>query len=168
MATMSRAHRAVWLRALLVALQGLAAVFFVADMTTEVMRDGFVIHNALEAAATLALIAGVVLGVVEIRSLIHRAKAADTALARAVTSFSDLVRQRFDDWDLTTAEREVALLVLKGLETAEIADLRNTATGTVRAQVSRVYEKSGKSTRGQFVASFIDVLIEHPIAPSHL
>jgi DNA-binding NarL/FixJ family response regulator len=158
-----KVDRAVMLRALLVVLQGVAALFFISDMTTEVLRDGFVIHNALEACATLALIAGVLLGAYEIRDLLRRASEADATLAEATASFSDLVQQRFDEWDLTAAEREVALLVLKGFETAEIATLRQTAAGTVRAQVSRIYEKSGKTSRGQFVASFIDVLIENPV-----
>lgn len=144
----------------LVALQGTAAFFFLSDLVMEVLRDGLVAHTFLEALATSALVGGVALGSFEIRQLVLRARVANASLAEARAGFSSLVQDRFEAWGLTGAEREVALLVLKGFETAEIARLRNTATGTVRAQVSRIYEKSGKSSRGQFVASFIDVLID--------
>ena len=154
----------VLLRLVLVFLQALAAAFFVTDMIAEILRDGFVVHNALETAATLALVGGVIVGAVELRSVLRRVDAADASLMEAKAAFSARVYRRFDEWALTPAEREIALLMLKGFETPEIADLRKTAQGTVRAQVSRIYEKSRKSGRGQFAATFIDVLIEHPVA----
>ncbi len=44
------------------------------------------------------------------------------------------IDRQFDKWGLTPAERDVALLQLKGLRHKEIADLRQTSERTVRQQ----------------------------------
>jgi DNA-binding CsgD family transcriptional regulator len=74
-----------------------------------------------------------------------------------------MIAERFSTWSLTAAEAEVALLTLKGFDAIEIAGFRNSAAGTVRAQLSGIYSKSGLHNRGQFVSSFIDDLLESPI-----
>lgn len=147
----------------LVLLQGASAIFFVGDVWTEILYAGFVTHTVLEGMATIALIFGVVLGGLEIFRISRRATEAGQHLQRARAEFSELVRQRFAQWSLTSAEAEVALLQLKGFDIAEIAELRKTANGTVRAQLSHIYEKSGHPSRGRFVSSFLDILIDAPI-----
>jgi len=62
-------------------------------------------------------------------------------------------------WKLTPAEKDVALMMLKGLSTKEIAELRGSAEKTVRLQSSAIYAKSGLSSRAQFVAYFIEDLL---------
>jgi DNA-binding CsgD family transcriptional regulator len=56
---------------------------------------------------------------------------------------------------LTSAERQVAALVLDGLSTAEIAELRRSAYRTVANQLASIYEKLGVGSRvelGAYVA----------------
>jgi len=74
--------------------------------------------------------------------------------------FDDLVRARFDAWALSTAERDVALLAFRGLRISEIAALRGTREGTVKAQMSSVMHKAGVNTRAEFLALFMDEFIE--------
>jgi DNA-binding CsgD family transcriptional regulator len=62
-------------------------------------------------------------------------------------------------WGLTNAEREVALLMLKGFSHKEIAALRNTSEATVRQQARSTYEKSGLNGRASFCAYFLEDLL---------
>jgi DNA-binding CsgD family transcriptional regulator len=70
------------------------------------------------------------------------------------------IDRQFDRWGLTPAEREVALLQLKGLRHKEIAELRQTSERTVRQQALSVYRKSGLNGRNDLAAFFLeDVLL---------
>lgn len=72
---------------------------------------------------------------------------------------SDVVSHQFDDWQLTTSEKEVGWLLLKGLSLKEIAVLRDTLEKTVRQQASAIYRKAGVSGRHAFSAWFIEDLL---------
>lgn len=67
--------------------------------------------------------------------------------------------EQFASWQLTTSEREVGLLLLKGCSLKEIALLRGTAEKTIRQQASSIYQKSGVSGRHAFSAWFIEDLL---------
>jgi DNA-binding CsgD family transcriptional regulator len=69
---------------------------------------------------------------------------------------------QFDRWQLSAAEREVALLLLKGLAHKEIADLRHTTEKTVRQQGLAVYRKAGLSGRAELAAFFLEDLLLPP------
>jgi DNA-binding CsgD family transcriptional regulator len=69
------------------------------------------------------------------------------------------IDRQFDRWELTPAEREVALLQLKGLRHKAIAELRNTSERTVRQQALVVYRKSGLNGRSDLAAFFLEDLL---------
>ncbi|HVP62222.1 MAG TPA: LuxR C-terminal-related transcriptional regulator [Myxococcaceae bacterium] len=60
---------------------------------------------------------------------------------------------------VTEAEREVALLLLKGLSLREIAGLRETSERTVRHQSLAVYRKAGLAGRAELSAYFLEDLL---------
>lgn len=72
---------------------------------------------------------------------------------------SELVRQQFEEWQLTASEKEVGWLLLKGLSLKEISLLRNTLEKTVRQQASAIYKKANVSGRHAFSAWFIEDLL---------
>lgn len=148
-----------------VALQLLAALFFFADVADDIARDGWGIHVAVEAGAVLALLAGILFGAWQIRALLLRARLDAAAVAKARGAMGDLIRRRFEQWHLTPAEADVALFALKGCDIAEIAALRGSASGTIRAQLARVYAKAGIRTQSALIAAFIDDLIDTEAAP---
>ena len=121
-----------------------------------------VIGSKIGVAATLALVLGVGLGLFEIRRTIRHGRRVESAIRMARGAFADVLSDRFLTWELTEAEADVALLTLKGLDGPEIARLRGTAPGTVRAQLAGIYAKSGSTGRGQFVSLFIDELLDPP------
>lgn len=69
-----------------------------------------------------------------------------------------VLKKQFEEWGLTQTEKEVAMLLLKGLSFKEIAAVRNTLEKTVRQQASSIYRKSGVSGRHAFSAWFIEDL----------
>lgn len=147
---------------ILLALQALACTFFLADLAGDVMTDGLGLHLLIEGVAAAALLIAIVLGAVQVRNLIAAARRDETAVAMAQGALADLIRLRFEDWQLTAAEADVALFALKGFDVGEIARFRGSAAGTVRAQLARVYVKAGVESRSGLVALFLEDLIALP------
>lgn len=74
----------------------------------------------------------------------------------------EAIDRQFTRWSLTPAEREVGLLLLKGLSHREVAAMRSTAEITVRQQALAVYRKSGLANRSELSAFFLeDLLLPH-------
>ena len=67
--------------------------------------------------------------------------------------------QQFQAWGMTAAEREVGLLILKGLSHKEIAALRATTDATVRQQAQAIYRKAGLPGKTAFSAYFLEDLL---------
>lgn len=67
--------------------------------------------------------------------------------------------QQFDRWSLSPAEKEVALLLLKGLSHKDIADVRSVTEATARQQARAVYKKAGLSGRHDLAAFFLEDLM---------
>ncbi|PYF09456.1 regulatory LuxR family protein [Rhodobacter viridis] len=168
----SRLFRPRWLtlRVALVPLflvQAVAALFFVSDIVfsvlgIEVTPINWKLREALEISAALGLVLGLGFGAQALLSARHEAHVATEKLRRASTAFAELLAERFAEWRLTAAEREVALFAIKGLTLAEIAGLRSTSEGTVKAQTASIYRKAGVSTRSQLVSIFIEDLMDEP------
>ena len=124
------------------------------------------VHESLEIGAALGLVLGAALGFVVLRRLLRRQKRAEEQLRQVSGAFKELMQSRFCDWGLTSAERDVALFAIKGMSTQEIAVLRGTAEGTVKAQTNAIYRKSGVNGRSQLLSLFIeDLMDEETLAP---
>ena len=77
-------------------------------------------------------------------------------LEKALAGIQCQIEQEFSKWELSSAERDIALLMLKGLRLKEIADLRGTSERTVRQQAQAVYKKAGLEGRSDLAAYFIE------------
>ena len=75
----------------------------------------------------------------------------------------EAIDRQFLTWKLTEAEREVGLLILKGLSLNEIAATRVTSERTIRAQARSIYAKAGLSGRAALSAFFLEDLLAAPI-----
>jgi DNA-binding CsgD family transcriptional regulator len=92
------------------------------------------------------------------RSLAERQAEHDLWRERAARSLQDLgraVSQQFGDWALTPAEREVAVLLLKGQSHKEIAAATGRSERTVRQHSIAVYQKAGVAGRAELAAFFL-------------
>ncbi len=69
------------------------------------------------------------------------------------------IRKQFDIWQLTPAESEVGMLMLKGLSHSEIASVRKASERTIRDQARAIYRKAGVAGRTELSAFFLEDLL---------
>jgi DNA-binding CsgD family transcriptional regulator len=153
-----------WLIFLLFLVQAVCALFFVGDIVTSVLGlplgpVPWEIRELLEVGAAIGLLLGMLLGGLALRRALKARHTAEERLRRASGAFADLLEERFAEWGLTAAERDVALFAIKGMSTADIARLRSTSEGTVKAQTNAIYRKAGVSGRPQLLSLFIEDLM---------
>ncbi len=153
-------NRRGFIAALLV-VQVMCAIVFIQDIVASVLGlratpISWQLRELMELGAALGLILGAVLGAVALHRALRERNVAREGLRRAQSAFMDLLAERFADWGLTPAERDVALFAIKGLSTAEIAGLRATSEGTVKAQTNAIYRKAGVTGRPQLLSLFIE------------
>ncbi|WP_338519670.1 helix-turn-helix transcriptional regulator [Alteromonas gracilis] len=96
----------------------------------------------------------------ELHSTRVKLKSMNNQLQLAKAQYLHAVEVQFDEWRLTPSEKEVALFMLKGLSTQEIAAARNTKEKTVRQQASAVYAKSQLEGRYALSAWFFEDILQ--------
>lgn len=164
----------------LLAAIGLAsfALLQVVEVVTE--NDPISIADLLGDALQTALIVAMAVALALLAGRLQRerdervALARDLELARAegrgwrkgaqphLEGLTTAIRQQFDAWNLTSAECQVALLMLKGFVHKEIAAQRGTSEATVRHQARTIYQKASVDSRAAFCAYFLDDLLASP------
>jgi DNA-binding CsgD family transcriptional regulator len=136
-------------------------------------------HLVLEIAIMVIALAGTVVLWAQLSAARRRAgalgqdlAAAQADLARFRGEAQDHLRglgaaidRQFERWALSPAEREIALLLLKGLSLKEVAAARETSERTVRQQALGVYRKAGLAGRAELAAFFLEDLLL-PAAPA--
>lgn len=79
----------------------------------------------------------------------------------------EVIDEQFTTWGLSPAEREVGLLLLKGLSHKEVARVRSTSERTVRQQALTLYRKASVRSRAELSAFFLeDLLLPTSPAPA--
>jgi DNA-binding CsgD family transcriptional regulator len=82
------------------------------------------------------------------------------ALARnALRGLGEAMDRQFDEWQLTPAERETAMLLLKGYSHKETASLTRRSERTARQHAVSVYRKSGLAGRAELAAFFFEDML---------
>jgi DNA-binding CsgD family transcriptional regulator len=163
----SRIHKAGSMRDLialvvLLFVQILCAAFLVGETLLTFLG---IQHRPLSWEFKELLEIGAVIGVMVLTRSLRRQKRAEDQLRQVSGAFMELMQTRFHDWGLTSAEKDVALFAVKGLSTQEIATLRGTAEGTVKAQTNAIYRKSGVTGRPQLLSLFIEDLMDDEMLP---
>jgi DNA-binding CsgD family transcriptional regulator len=77
----------------------------------------------------------------------------------ALEGLGRAIDAQFNSWHLTPAEREVALLLLKGHGHKQVAAMTGRSERTVRQHAVAVYEKSGLHGRSELAAFFLDAVL---------
>ena len=156
------ARRLLWLFA---AVQIICAAVFLWDLASTILGlrstpISWQLRELLEIAASVGLLLGAGFGIWLVLNAGRRAQKAEDALRAASGAFATIVEERFDDWALTPAEREVAWLSLKGFSVSEIAGLRGTSESTVKVQSTAIYRKAEVGGRAQLLAIFVEDLLD--------
>jgi DNA-binding CsgD family transcriptional regulator len=114
------------------------------------------LRELMEIGAVLGLFLGLIFGATLVHASLRDLRMAEGRLKRAAAAFDELLADRFKFWGLTAAERDVAVFAIKGMSVPEIARLRQTSEGTVKAQTAAIYRKAGVSGRPQLLSLFIE------------
>lgn len=159
--------------AALAALFGSIALLAGADLVLDVGEGASLVHVLTEAALLLSALLG-------LAAMLHRlgrlraeaadltvrlkAKTVEAAAWRAdaqvlVAGLGVAIDQQFSRWSLSPAEKEVALLLLKGMSHKEVATIRGIGEATARQQARAVYKKAGLSGRHDLAAFFLEDLL---------
>lgn len=148
----------------IVAVQAICALYFVSNILLSLLGIPvppipWAIREYLEIGAAFGMVLGVAFGAILLQRTADQRQRAEEGLRRVRGEFRDHLEERFARWGLTPAEAEVAIYAIKGLRTQEIADLRKTSEGTVKAQTNAIYRKARVSGRSQLLSLFIEDLI---------
>jgi DNA-binding CsgD family transcriptional regulator len=151
----------LWPFALLLVVQAACALVFMGDILLSMIGIypvpvSWSTRELMEMGAMVGLIIGLVLGIILVWRTVRDLRRAEARIARASAAFMDLMNARFTEWGLTAAERDVALFALKGLSVSEMAVMRQTSEGTVKAQTAAIYRKAGVTGRPQLLSLFIE------------
>lgn len=153
----------------LIALMAVVALIAV-DVVVDWSEGSTATHIGLEVAAMVALLA-VTAGMLRRRELRIGSLSRDLSRSRAeaerwrgeaeqaLRGLGEAIDVQFERWELTPAEREVGLLLLKGLSLKEVASARSTSERTARDQARAVYRKAGLSGRSELSAFFLEDLL---------
>lgn len=164
----------------LAALFALMAILVAIDLVTDLRGGTAGFHVVLEAAVVvIGMVAASMLALrmrrmsrnarelrdqaSELAASLH-ASQLDAAKWRSdasalIDGLSAAIDQQFTRWELSPAEREIALLLLKGLSHKEIAQIRTVNETTVRQQSRTIYRKAGLSGRNDLAAFFLEDLL---------
>ena len=78
---------------------------------------------------------------------------------QALAGFSAAINRQFAQWQLSPAEREVALLLLKGYGHKQAAAALDRSERTIRQHAVEVYRKAGLQGRAELAAFFLQDLM---------
>jgi DNA-binding CsgD family transcriptional regulator len=150
----------------LFALQVACTVFFLGDAFQDVFgarETGDEAGHALEIGVSICLLLGTIFTGWELRGQSRRETKMRLQIDVASGALTEILQKQFDAWALTEAEQAVAFLGIKGYSISEIATLRETKEGTIKAQNAAVYRKAGVSGRLQLLSFFIEDLLDESL-----
>ncbi len=145
----------------LMALQIICAAYFAYDILKDIREAKFTLslYLLMEIMASLGLIAAAILEGNILNHIMREYKKMQQTLQVAQGNVQDVIQNYFNEWNLTKAEIDVALLAIKGFSISEIAGYRNSQEGTVKTQLSAVYRKAGVKGRNQLGSLLIEDLM---------
>jgi len=138
-------------------------VFFLIDVMADAFRldisTSWIDHGNLELVSVVALGLAIVAIGKTLRDLLRERRNFQATVEAASGRFLDIIEAKFDDWELTASEREIAYLLIKGFSVQEIGRLRETRPGTIKSQSNAIYRKANVRGRSELAAYFVEDLL---------
>lgn len=161
-------------RIVIITILTLVTIMVSFDLITDSNEGAVLWHVFIEGGAGLAALIGIFYFLTDSFKIKHQlseslnenlklkteAQEWKTEAKKYIEGLSLSIDLQLTKWKLSHAEKEVALLLLKGLSLKEIAEVRNTTEKTARVQSIAVYSKSGLSGRSELAAFFLEDLLQ--------
>ena len=166
-------------RAIIVTVLAIIALMVGADLVTDSSEGVDFWHVLVEGGAGFAALFGVFYFIkdsfrlqselsasqIENLQLKQQAQEWKAEAQKYIEGLSKSIDVQLSKWSLSSAEKEVALLLLKGLSLKEIAEVRSTTEKTARVQAIAIYAKSGLTGRSELAAFFLEDLLQPQASP---
>ena len=137
--------------------------FFLLDVVADIFQidisTSWIDHSMIELITAFSLAPALIIIGLQIIRLLRAHREAQNSVKVASGELLAVIDDKFNKWRLSPSECEIALLLIKGFTAQEIADLRNTRSGTVKSQSSTIYQKAGVRGRNELVAYFVEDLL---------
>lgn len=145
-------------------IYAISALAFTSELYGEItgyylFSASWLAHEIIALITLLGFIAGGFLIWSGNRLVMKRNREVERLLRSAQGEFFEMLELQFDRWGLSAAEKDVALMTVKGLTVSEIADLRSTSQGTIKSQNNSIYRKANVKSRTQLLGALIDELL---------
>ena len=139
----------------------IAILFFLYDLTVDIVFENEfgTIHFIIELIVFLGITMALLFGARDLRQLRTRLDVEEKRRKAVSQGLADSIAEQMDEWGMTTSEKNVAWLIIKGYRFAEIAEARGVKENTTRLQATAIYAKAGVSGRAEFVAEIIQSLL---------
>ena len=139
---------------------GSASAFFLYDIIIDVVKgDESPLHLIIEGFVFLTTSVFFTYEVFRVTQLSKDLRKEQDKVARLSGELSQVIQNDFETWKLSESEKEVAILLIKGLSMNEIGELRGVKEKTVRQQATSIYTKSKCPNRHELAAKFIEDLL---------
>lgn len=148
---------------------GISGLFFAQDVIVDLSEHlsegrgyqfGDLSHLIFEILAVTVLGFGMVLLSVYITELKTKNARQRETLHSLRNDFDSHVHAQFNEWSLTPSESDIALLLMRGLASKDIAELRNCTVGTVKVHSHNVFRKAGVTSRVELMSLFLDEFMD--------
>lgn len=161
-------------RSVIIVILALVALMVAADIITDTKEGVAIWHVLVEGGTGLAALFGIfyfLKGSYDLRHKLSDSISENIKLKKEsedwkresekyIEGLSKSIDLQLTKWALSEAEKEVALLLLKGLSLKEIAEVRHTSEKTARVQAASIYSKSGLAGRSELAAFFLEDLLQ--------
>jgi len=143
-----------------------AIVFFAYDIISDLSegQDSYG-HILVELLVCLAITLVLFHELKHVATLKTTVRSEKTKTARLSGELFKVIKQQFEEWQLSPSEQEIALLLIKGMSMKEISQLRKVKEKTVRQQATHIYARSGYAGRHELAAHFIEDLMQDNFDP---
>ncbi|TGL44792.1 helix-turn-helix transcriptional regulator [Leptospira perdikensis] len=96
---------------------------------------------------------------VQAKSQIHDLKRTNRILKNPELGFWAEAKAQMEEWKLSEAETEIAILLLRGFSQKQIAAVRKKSLRTIENQTAAIYEKSSMRGKLEFISYFLTPLL---------
>lgn len=97
-----------------------------------------------------------------LRGILRGEPPLSAAIARRILRFFSGLNEQASDSDLTEREKEVLMLIAKGLQRKEVADMLDITTNTVASYIKTIYKKLNISSRAEASSEAARLGLIHP------
>ena len=116
-------------------------------------------RDDIEMITIIALGLALVFIVGNLRDLFRENRNFAVTIKAASGQLASIIFDKFNDWDLTASEQDVAFMLIKGFSIQEISAFRNSKPGTIKSQSNSIYRKAKVHGRNDLVSFFMEDLL---------